>query len=103
MGFFGGSTASDIPDRPGDPSCSRADIRLQLLVFSGRVVRDIGVCGGFVSTESYTPNKEYQEHHCDQHHQGRDSDADQPYIFHKRAHNRFFTLRPDKDFECFPF
>ena len=35
MGFFGRSTAGDIPGRPRDPSCSRADVRLQLLVFSG--------------------------------------------------------------------
>jgi hypothetical protein len=37
MGFFGRSTAGDIPGRPRDPSCSRADVRLQLLVFSGAV------------------------------------------------------------------
>ena len=58
MGFFGRSTAGDIPGRPRDPSCSRADVRLQLLVFSGRVVRDIGVCGGFVSTEDETSDQQ---------------------------------------------
>ena len=57
MGFFGRSTAGDIPGRPRDPSCSRADVRLQLLVFSGRVVCDIGVCGGFVSTEDETSDQ----------------------------------------------
>ena len=74
MGFFGRSTAGDIPGRPRDPSCSRADVRLQLLVFSGRVVRDIGVCGGFVSTEDETSDQQSSQEDGDQN--NRDGDAD---------------------------
>ena len=72
MGFFGRSTAGDIPGRPRDPSCSRADVRLQLLVFSGRVVRDIGVCGGFVSTEDETSDQQSSQEDGDQN--NRDGD-----------------------------
>ena len=73
MGFFGRSTAGDIPGRPRDPSCSRADVRLQLLVFSGRVVRDIGVCGGFVSTEDETSDQQSSQEDGDQN--NRDGDC----------------------------